>query len=50
VRPQHVGGETDELGGQGGEPLVLPYGIAVVKEDVLPLTVADLAETVPKGL
>src|SRR4030095_427417 len=37
--------ETDQLGGEGGQPLILAFAIAVLDGDVLALHIAELAQS-----
>jgi hypothetical protein len=41
--------ELDQLGGQGGESVGLPVGVAGLQEDGLPLDVAEVAQALPEG-
>jgi len=43
VRPEHIRCQVDELGREGREPRELPFGIAGLNDDVLPLDVAEVA-------
>jgi hypothetical protein len=42
--------ELDQLGGQGGESVPLVRSIAIRQADVVPLHIAEVAETLPKGI
>ena len=49
-RDDDLDGEAHELGRQGGEPLVLPLGIAELQDEIIPLHIAEGAQLLPEDL
>jgi hypothetical protein len=49
-RHNHIHLETDQLGGEVGEAGILPVGVAVVNNQVLPLYPAEGTQALQKGL
>jgi hypothetical protein len=44
MQPEDVRRMLDQLRGQGVEPVGVPFGIAIVDEEVLPLHIAEVVQ------
>jgi hypothetical protein len=49
VRPEDVRREPDQFGGEGREPVAVPFSITVGDGDVVSLHIAEITQALPKG-